>query len=65
MSSDTIMQTLGQQARAASRLMAKADCGAKDHALFAIAESLQASAMALIKANEKDLRAKLIWMKPC
>jgi len=51
------MQTLGQQARAASRLMAKADCGAKDHALFAIAESLQASAMALIKANEKDLRA--------
>jgi len=51
------MQTLGQQARAASRLMAVAASGAKNDALLAIARHLEASVSELRAANEKDLQA--------
>lgn len=51
------MQQVGQQARAASRLMAQADTTAKNRALEAIAESLITSAAVLIAANAQDLSA--------
>ena len=49
------MQTVGQQARAASRLMAKADTHAKNKALTAMASAIQRDAAKLIEANTKDL----------
>jgi glutamate-5-semialdehyde dehydrogenase len=49
------MQTVGQQARAASRLMAKADTKAKNKALTAMAGAIQRDAAKLIEANAKDL----------
>jgi glutamate-5-semialdehyde dehydrogenase len=49
------MQTVGQQARAASRLMAKADTNAKNKALTAMAGAIQRDAAKLIEANAKDL----------
>ena len=49
------MQTVGQQARAASRLMAKADTHAKNKALTAMASAIQRDAAKLIEANAKDL----------
>jgi glutamate-5-semialdehyde dehydrogenase len=49
------MQTVGQQARAASRLMAKADTNAKNKALTAMAGAIQRDAAKLIAANAKDL----------
>ena len=49
------MQTVGQQARAASRLMAKADTNIKNKALTAIAGAIQRDAAKLIAANAKDL----------
>ena len=49
------MQTVGQQARAASRLMAKADTNAKNKALTAMASAIQRDAAKLIAANAKDL----------
>ncbi len=51
------MQGLGRQARAAGRLMARADSGAKDRALNAIADALEAQAEALAKANARDMEA--------
>ncbi|MES2605954.1 MAG: glutamate-5-semialdehyde dehydrogenase [Pseudomonadota bacterium] len=51
------MQVLGQQARAASRLMAAADTNAKNQALLATAKALQASTEELLKANALDLAA--------
>ncbi|MHB1291464.1 MAG: glutamate-5-semialdehyde dehydrogenase [Sulfuricella sp.] len=51
----TYMQTVGQQARAASRLMAKADTNAKNKALTAMASAIQRDAAKLIEANAKDL----------
>lgn len=51
------MQTLGQQARAASRAMAKADTATKNKALLAIATAIRREAQALRKANELDLAA--------
>ena len=49
------MQTVGKQARAASRLMAKADTNAKNKALTAMASAIQRDAAKLIAANAKDL----------
>lgn len=51
------MQQLGQQARAASRLIAAADTNAKNAALLAIADELESSKSALMAENQKDLAA--------
>ena len=51
------MQALGQQARAASRVVAAADTNIKNRALLAMAEALRTATPALIEANEKDLAA--------
>jgi glutamate-5-semialdehyde dehydrogenase len=51
------MQRLGEQARAASRQMAAADTRAKNRALLAILEAIDASRGELATANEKDLEA--------
>jgi len=52
-----LMQNLGQQARSAARGMASATRGAKDSALLAIANELEANAEQLISENKKDLDA--------
>ena len=49
------MQTLGQQARKASRAIARADTGLKNQALLATAEALNAARSELEAANAKDL----------
>jgi glutamate-5-semialdehyde dehydrogenase len=51
------MQSVGQQARAASRLMAQADTNTKNRALLAIADAILRSSAALIAANSKDVAA--------
>jgi glutamate-5-semialdehyde dehydrogenase len=51
------MQTLGQQARLASRAMAKADTKAKNLALHMIADAIKREASALLVANQQDLAA--------
>ena len=51
------MIELGQQAREASRLMASADSGAKNAALFAIAKEIEHKSNDLQAANAKDLEA--------
>ena len=51
------MQALGQQARAASRVLARANSGEKNAALLAMADALEAQREPLIKANKKDLAA--------
>ncbi|MCH8504293.1 MAG: glutamate-5-semialdehyde dehydrogenase, partial [Ectothiorhodospiraceae bacterium] len=51
------MQALGRQARAAGRLMARAESGAKDQALNAIADLLEAQADKLATANARDMDA--------
>ncbi|MBV1786717.1 glutamate-5-semialdehyde dehydrogenase [Marinobacterium sp. D7] len=51
------MSELGQRARAASRLMARADTGRKNAALEAMARVLDASRDVLSEANRKDLDA--------
>jgi glutamate-5-semialdehyde dehydrogenase len=54
---NSYMQTLGQQARQASRAMAKADTSTKNQALLAIATAIRREAPALRVANELDLAA--------
>lgn len=49
------MKKLGQQARAASRVMAMADTGKKNAALIAMAEALNNARNELVAANKKDL----------
>ena len=49
------MTQLGQQARVASRAIAKADTGLKNRALLAMADAIDASREALVAANAKDL----------
>ena len=49
------MQQVGQQARAASRLMAQADTAAKNRALEAIAQAILESKAALQVANARDI----------
>jgi len=51
------MKSVGQQARAASRLMAQADTNAKNTALLAIADAILGSSALLIAANAKDVTA--------
>ncbi|MEE9343035.1 MAG: glutamate-5-semialdehyde dehydrogenase [Gammaproteobacteria bacterium] len=51
------MQTLGEQARKAARIMSAAECGAKNTALLAIADSLIANRQRLSVENTKDLEA--------
>jgi glutamate-5-semialdehyde dehydrogenase len=52
-----LMQTLGQQARAASRIMAAADTRLKNAALLATIDAINAARQALIAANDKDMTA--------
>ena len=49
------MAELGQQARVASRAIAKADTGIKNRALLAMADAIDASRDQLVAANAKDL----------
>ncbi|OIQ83969.1 gamma-glutamyl phosphate reductase [mine drainage metagenome] len=51
------MQQLGQNARAASRLMARADTGTKNLALLTIAAAIRRDKDALLAANRADLAA--------
>jgi glutamate-5-semialdehyde dehydrogenase len=51
------MQNLGQQARHASRAMAKADTNTKNQALNFIAAAIRREKSALIAANQQDLTA--------
>ncbi len=53
----TYMNTVGQQARAASRLLAQANTNTKNHALEAMAQALLDGSVALIAANSIDLAA--------
>ena len=49
------MQQLGKQARAASRLMAKADTNARNRALLAMATAIRRDKAMLLAANREDL----------
>jgi glutamate-5-semialdehyde dehydrogenase len=51
------MQTVGERARAASRLLARAETAAKNRALLAIAADLDARRADLLAANRLDLAA--------
>ncbi len=51
------MQKVGQQAREASRAMARADTNAKNRALLGIAAAIRREASALVAANQEDLAA--------
>ena len=53
----TYMQSVGREARAASRLMAKASTGMKNRALLAMAEAIRRDADKLLTANQVDLEA--------
>lgn len=50
------MAELGQQARIASRKIAKADTGIKNRALLAMADAIDASREKLVSANAEDLQ---------
>ena len=51
------MQQLGQGARAASRMMARADTGTKNRALLTIAAAIRREKEALLAANRADMEA--------
>lgn len=51
------MQQLGVEARAASRLMARADTNARNQALLAIAAGIRRDKDALLSANRQDMEA--------
>jgi glutamate-5-semialdehyde dehydrogenase len=51
------IHTMGQKARAASRVLAKADTLTKNTALLAMASSIRREEKTLLEANEKDLAA--------
>jgi len=51
------MQTLGKNARASARVMAKTDSHSKDQALLHIAETILAHRDQLLQANQEDLVA--------
>jgi len=53
----TYMRQIGQQARAASRVMAMADTNTKNRALTEIAAALHNQAAQLLAANAKDVAA--------
>jgi glutamate-5-semialdehyde dehydrogenase len=50
-----LMQDMGRRARAAARVLARADTATKNRALVAIARALRKAAPALIEANRADL----------
>ena len=54
---ESYMRTVGEQARAAARLIARADTATKNAALHAIADRIEAQADHLKQANELDLEA--------
>lgn len=49
------MQAVGQNARSASRLMAKADTASKNRALIAMADAIRRDEKNLLEANARDL----------
>jgi glutamate-5-semialdehyde dehydrogenase len=51
------MQNLGREARAASRLMARAETNAKNGALLAMAAAIRRDTAKLLAANAKDMEA--------
>jgi glutamate-5-semialdehyde dehydrogenase len=51
----TYMQGVGRQARAASRLIAKADTATKNKALTVTAQAIERASQALIDANARDV----------
>jgi glutamate-5-semialdehyde dehydrogenase len=51
------MHDVGERARAAARVLARADTAVKDRALTATAVALRRSAAALVAANERDVAA--------
>ena len=53
----TYMQSVGQEARAASRWMAKASTAAKNQALLAMANAIRRDVDKLLRANQTDLEA--------
>ena len=53
----TYMQTLGQQARAASRAIASADANQKNRALLAMATAIRRDTFKLLAANARDMAA--------
>lgn len=57
MNIQTYMQTLGQQAKEAARILSHAETNLKNRALIAIANELQDSKATLIVENQKDLVA--------
>ncbi|MDD2864883.1 MAG: glutamate-5-semialdehyde dehydrogenase [Methylococcales bacterium] len=57
MNIQTYMQTLGQQAKDAARILSHAETNLKNRALIAIANELQDSKATLIAENQKDLVA--------
>lgn len=56
MNVETYMTELGERARAASRLMARADTASKNKALAAMADAIDASRAALAEANARDMQ---------
>ncbi|MGB4499434.1 MAG: glutamate-5-semialdehyde dehydrogenase [Methylococcaceae bacterium] len=57
MNIQTYMQTLGQQAKNAARILSHTDTNLKNRALIAIANALQENQATLISENQKDLVA--------
>jgi glutamate-5-semialdehyde dehydrogenase len=55
MSLESYMNQIGQQARASSRLLAKASTQQKNMALFSMADALENARPRLIEANSKDM----------
>ncbi len=53
----TYMLAVGENARAASRLIGRADTAAKNRALLGIAEALESETQAIVTENAKDLEA--------
>lgn len=53
----TYMQQLGQQARAASRILLRTPTGPKNEALLAMANAILANQNELLAANKKDMEA--------
>ncbi len=56
MNVEAYMTELGERARAASRLMARADTASKNQALAAMADAIDASRAALAEANAQDMQ---------
>lgn len=54
---EAYMSGLGERARAASRLLARADTATKNHALSAIADDIDGKRADLADANRRDLEA--------